>query len=302
MEADLATTVELYVEAATSGDSAELDAFLAESDDSGEISAILAAGLADGASRRWGSAISEAPPPFADDQYADGDILLFSGTERWQSQALNLILINAYGHAGIVQKSMTETATEFTAENPSVVSATLPEGVRYQTYEELFEDNDAWAQMRVTEAGAELAAGWGGAFTDAYPEEDTYYAFLKLDLSPISREDPVWWYCSKVPYRVWRDYRPTGNESIEIEDTSLYTGTVYAAQRQSILYKLYTAYYRKLPWWLRWRARTPDEVLTAALTELITPDELRTADTVALVETWGATRPEDTLVLWDVVP
>lgn len=114
----------------------------------------------------------------------------------------------------------------------------------------------------------------------------------------MTREEPFWWYSSKVPYRVWRDLSiyPV---PIELELDDLYDlknpYVVWTIQRASILYRIYEYWYNLLPWWLKRNARTPDEVLIEALDELITPDELRAVFGPYPKMTWGDSAPERVL-------
>jgi hypothetical protein len=171
----------------------------------------------------------------------------------------------------------------------------MPEGVRYQTYDELYLANETWALLRVGDGV--LPDGWAADFVDDYNVETTQYSFLHLDFRPVSKDDEYWWYCSKVPYRVWRDFGETaGGNPVNVEAEDLYGLTdpegLWTIQRDSVLYKIYSCWYYRLPRWLRRFARTPDEVLITALDELVTPDELRMAETVDLLTVWGDLTPE----------
>jgi len=299
MEEGAQETIDLLMEASASGDRTELDSFLRENDPSGELTAIADEALAASPSARWIDPYPP-PPPFDESIYGDGDVLVFSGTGTITSLLFDLILINAYGHAGIVDRTMVDTATAYTSGTPCIVSSTLPEGVRYQTYEELVTGNETWTLLSVSDnaPGVSLAPGWGEAFTTAYPTDETAYSFLHLDFRPVSREDSFWWYCSKVPYRVWRDLAmlPPEVDRIELEATWLYelgdSEGIWTIQRQSILYRIYAYWYNCLPWWMRRHARTPDQVLVEALDELVTPDELRAVFGSTPKATWGDPTPE----------
>ena len=300
MEEGAEETLRLLMEASMTGDRSELDAFLAANDPTGELTAIADEVLAPPAVPR--SLEGFDPPPFNDPIYGDGDVLVFKGSESLTAQLVDLIFINAYGHAGIVDRAMVESATELTPNTPVVLSSTVPGGVQYQTWEELYLTNDTWTLLSVPAVvpGATLEPGWGETFSAVYNEETTMYSFLHLNFTPVSREESFWWYCSKVPYRIWRDlsaFPYTG--LIELEYADLYElddpDGAWTFQRSSILYQVYTCWYTMLPRYLRRYARTPDQVLKEALAELVTPDELRAAFGLHPKALWGDYAPEELL-------
>jgi hypothetical protein len=298
MEIAAQRTLDLYLDAAATGDLESLESFLQSYGGEEDLGAILKDQLTVAPAPRWTGGY-EAPPAFDDDVYEDGDILLFSGTGTINGILFNLILINAYGHAGIVDREVVDTTTEYSTGTPCILSACLPEGVRYQTYDELYLANETWALVRVGEG--DLAQDWGQQFSGQFKVDTTAYSFLHLNFTPVTKDDPYWWYCSKVPYRVWQDMvvDETGDPvvgGVNVEAADFYQLSepdgIWTAQRESILYKIYAYWYSKLPRWLRRFARTPDSVLKTALAELVSADELRMSGEADLVEVWGDLSPE----------
>jgi hypothetical protein len=175
MEEGAQETVDQLLEASATGDRSELDAFLAENDPTGELTQIANEALAVDPPPRWVTPYDPPLPFNAEDNgvpvYGDGDVLVFSGSGSITALLFDLVLINAYGHAGIVDRTMVETATEYTSGTPCILSSTLPEGVRYQTYEELFVGNETWTLLSVPDAT--LTEDWGATFTQQYPTDQT---------------------------------------------------------------------------------------------------------------------------------
>jgi len=99
------------------------------------------------------------------------------------------------------------------------------------------------------------------------------YSFLHLNLEPVTRDDELLWYCSKVPWRFYNDYF-----SENIENAGFYFGpdAKWTAMRDTTLYKMYYALLLKiLPRrWSRCAGILADRKLKRVLTELITPVEL----------------------------
>ncbi len=300
MEAAAQKTLDLYMSSAATGDRSKLDAFVKANALEGELGGEIDSALQPAPVPRW---IPGAPdPPYFDAElapgvplYRDGDVLTFSGSGTINGALFDLILINAYGHAGMVDRDMVDTGTGYTTGTPCVVSSCMPEGVRYQTYEELYMANETWALLRVADGG--LSEGWGAEFTTRYNVDTTEYSFLHLSFRPVTKEDEYWWYCSKVPYRVWRDAGESSTgDPVLLEAENFYELAdpegLWIIERDSILYKIYSCWYYRLPRWLRRYARTPDEVLQQALDELVTPDELRMAETLVPLAVWGDLTPE----------
>ena len=91
------------------------------------------------------------------------------------------------------------------------------------------------------------------------------YSFLHLNLEPVTRDDELLWYCSKVPWRFYNDYF-----SENIENAGFYYGSdaKWTAMRDTTLYKMYYAFLLKiLPRrWSRWAGILADRKLKRVLT------------------------------------
>ncbi len=276
-------------DAVASGNRTDLDAYLAAEDSSGDLrqivdsSGVVPAMVAPARSAASGAQIVPAAPTSEWLELEDGDILLLGPGTSAQAELLSLVLTYAYGHAGVV--------ADVGSGEPMVLSATVTNedgsgllvGVRYQSYLELSAGASSFARIRPTE---KLETNWSSQFTDRYNERNTIYAFLKLNLDPISRWDPISWYCSKVAWRVYYDFAHKTN----VENAGFYFGprTTWQLQRSSLLYQVYSYYYWKVlgSFW-RMFVLSPDQKLQYVLRELITPDEVRGWFGAADVHAWG---------------
>jgi len=288
------TLLQKVSDAVASGSRSELDTYLAAEDSTGALREIVDSSrivpTATTASRSVVSSSQVTSGTLPEDwsELSDGDILLLGPGDNPQAELLSLVLKYAYGHSGVV--------ADLQGAEPMVLSATVTNedgsgllvGVRYQSYAELAAGALSFARIR---PDIELESSWSSLFYGRYNEGDTIYAFLKLNLDPISRWDPISWYCSKVAWRVYHDYA----EGANVENAGFYFGprTTWHLQRSSLLYQVYSYYYYKIlnSFWRKF-VLAPDAKLQYVLGELITPDEIRAWFGATNVRTWGAAAGE----------
>jgi len=284
--------LDLVIHAKAAQDFSALEDFLAEEDRDGELRALLAAeGVF--APPVQAKAIADYPggpsfpTSFADGAFANGDVLLSRSSGTWTSNLMSLVLNKGYGHGGILYQNL---ASETDPNAGCVLSADL-EGLNFQSYLE-WQAADSIAVMRDnTSLGLADRDLTGVLYEMPFPY--TCYSFLLPEFMPVTREDDYFWYCSKVPYRVYRDLGE------DIENSAFYElgdpGGKWAELRDSLLYKVYKLYLTwSLPWW-KWRQipALADAQLRLVLGELVTPDELRwSAEKLEWIQTYGDDSPD----------
>ncbi len=277
--------------ALTEGDYSGLKQYLAEEDENGELAALLAQyGITvSGKAVARGFSLGEGPSA-ADLQ--DGDTLVFRGDgSTWHNQLMRLVYPGFYHHAGSFDAKLANLGVA------CVISATIDadeNGLCFQTLEELNSTSIAAARLRYYNAlPGEVAASVDG-YIDRTNNDTTYFAFLHLNLDPVSRYDEDLWYCSKVPWRVyWDAYEDSAK--VDIEGSSFYEDPDrFEEMKDSYVYQTYLwLLQRILPRRLRGLAEERAEAkLREVLSELVSPDELRSSARVIGLEHWGETEPE----------
>jgi hypothetical protein len=268
--------IDLLVEAKATGESKGVDQFLEQEDPDGEIAALLedyGGGVTIPMPRGLGM-IQGSWPPLLED-FVDGDVVLFIGNgTSWQNMIMTLVYVCDYHHAGVFDAELADLMMDDTC----FISATIDEGVNglcFQRLEDLVATSAVMTRLIYSEIPPALALGvdYYRSYTQSVP---TLYAFLHLNLDPVSRWNPFLWYCSKVP---WRVYWESGEMNIENND--LYElndkNGKWTENRDTLFYQLYFKMLKcMLPSWAeKWAGYLADKKLRRILNELITPDELR---------------------------
>lgn len=290
--------VESLTAANADGDFTEVEAILARDDPDGELRAALeeAGLLAVPGQERLLTGAQGVPdlPPFTAAAYRHGDVLVSKGSGTLTSTLMDLALVRGYGHAGILDKELSEELALVVEDVAAVLSADvdyLTEGgyaITLQTYDDWVADNDIVTVLRLPDSA--YPVGEPGSPSPlsvaiaaiAAKAPGTEYAFLGYpgasvgSFEPIPKSDEHYWYCSKVPYAVYLQ----DGVAVDIEQGDFYTGELWPAFRESLLYKIY-AFYTRLchPFWSSRRVRNAaDGLVKEVLAELVTPDELRADD------------------------
>ena len=282
--------INLIVESRATGDFTELEAMLAEDDSEGELRQILAdQGVFSAATPKQ---VNLLPlPSFTPEDYANGDVLVSRGSGGLTSTLMALILSQGYGHAGILNLDLAASGACILSADVDYLTGEREAAVNYETYSDWRTSNDIITVLGYEGPGS--PEGIGQAIADLYGSAPgTIYAFLGYPgasvgaFEPIEKGDEKYWYCSKVPWRVYNALPPAG--TIDIEASGFYGQLAYDGGPQrwelfknSVMYKIYL-FYLKLqhPWWpLRWIVARADNGLWYAgdsiLKELVSPDELR---------------------------
>lgn len=278
--------IDLLVEAKATGDAAKIDQFLGQEDTDGEI-ALLLEYYGDRAKipipRDSERQLQQWPPGFGD--FADGDVVLFIGNgTSWQNTIMTLIYKCEYHHAGVFDDGLAELMGD-----GFFISATIDVGVNglcFQTLSELVETSAVITRLNYSVKPEAVfdKVDYYNWYTRNVP---TLYAFLHLNLEPVSRWNPFLWYCSKVPWRVYWD-----SCGMNIEDKDFYglnnRNGKWTENRETLFYQLYLKLLKEMlpPWWRRYAGYLADKKLRRILSELITPDELRYSGLVNSVDEW----------------
>lgn len=280
--------INLIVESQATGDFGELEAMLAEDDPDGELRQILAEqGVFSVATPK---ALAEPLdlPLFTDNVYENGDVLVSRGSGNQTATMMSLILLQGYSHAGILNKDLADEPDWACILSADVdyLTGTGDASVNYETYGDWITKNDVITVLFHTGDHS----GVGDAIRDIEVlSPGTIYAFMGYPgavvgaFEPIPKGNDKYWYCSKVPWRVYELL----NE--DIEDFWFYGQPVVPGGPQrwelfknSVIYKIYM-FYLKLqhPWWwpMRWIIAEADKDLwyddESILKVLVSPDELR---------------------------
>ena len=226
-------------------------------------------------------------------------------------------MANIYDHAGVVDA---QRLNPLQPSIPCVVSATpamefpppvihgdggdFPDpqdGVRYQSPAELLDEFPTWTRLSV-KGGIPAGYGdWSAGFTSRYTAADTAYSNFqplggRLTLSPILRQDSRYWYCSKVPWRIYHDFPARTNLEYGGQDgvadpagsMDFYSGKRWVSQKLTLLHLFYlimaSVAYGPIEGY-----EMIDEDQREILTELVSPDEIRAdAGEYSRIETWGS--------------
>ena len=256
-----------------------LSSYLDTVDPGGDVAALVDA-YKTSMTTAGSKAVAEDIPAFNTDAYANGDVLVFKGdSSSWQAQLMSLVLKGNFGHAGVLDKGLAESFNN----NACVLSATIaqdPEtgewinGLCMQDQSELMVGLENLGRFSVDVNTDEITIPAALlSMEDRIANVPSLYAFLHLNLEPVSRDDDLLWYCSKVPWRFYND-----NYGQNIEDADFYFGddNKWAAMRATTLYRVYKAFLLKIlpSRWSKWAGILADRKLKRVLRELITPDEL----------------------------
>jgi hypothetical protein len=284
-DAKAAALLSALVTADATGDYRPVEAILASDDVDGQLRAALVAhgALPQGplaAVRLTGGGSPLPLPPYGPDAYHNGDVLLCKGSGTLVSALMRQTLVRGYGHAGIINTVLADAG----ADNCVLSSDAdyILGGGEALNYESLLDwaGNDIVTVMRPVSAVPTIAAN----IMDIANNRDghTVYAFLGYlgtpygSFQPIPRMDNDYWYCSKVPWRVYND------AGVNVEDSAFYDESCQGAQRwtpfrESLLYQTYLVYlFITNPFKSgSWRQAKADAQVRYVLQELITPDELR---------------------------
>ncbi|UCB45445.1 MAG: hypothetical protein JSV25_14745 [Spirochaetota bacterium] len=275
--------INLLVEEKATGDSKGVDQFLAQEDPDGEIAALLedyGGGVAIPIPRDVG-VLGELWPPELKD-FQDGDVVLFIGNgTSWQNMIMTLVYICDYHHAGVFDEEVAELM-----DDGFFISATIDVGVNglcFQTLSELVYTSAVITRLRYYDNPEAVSDGvdYYNLYTQSVP---TLYAFLHLNLEPVSRWNDFLWYCSKVPWRVYMEFG-----EMDIENNYFYfIDGKWEENRDTLFYQLYLKMLKcLLPRWAeRWAGYLADRKLCRILDELITPDEIRWSGKEINVEHW----------------
>ncbi|MBN2324951.1 MAG: hypothetical protein JXQ30_14570 [Spirochaetes bacterium] len=283
--------IDLLVEAKATGNFEVISRFLGEEDPDGEISALI---------KQYGKGPDAQAPGYIKgdgwtpaeptiDDFKDGNVVLFIGNgTSWQNQIMSLIYRCEYHHAGVFDEELADLTGD-----TAFISSTIDTGVNglcYQTLSELKYTSGVITRLAYFEeepAAIGLSVDYYRSYTESVP---TLYAFLHLNLNPVSRWNPFLWYCSKVPWRVYWD-----GMNFDIENNNYYElsdpNGRWTENRDTPFYQLYLAVLKRLlpRWARRWAGYLADQKLCSILYELITPDELRYASDIIIdVGEWRA--------------
>ncbi len=255
-----------------------LNDYLAAEDPEGDVAALIDS-YKTAMSAAASKDIGEDIPAFSDTtKYKNGDVLVFKGdASNWQGSLMSLILKGNFGHAGVLD----QTAAIATGNEACVLSASIAQdengnwinGLYLQDQSELMATTVNLGRFSVPNVSDTAIPAALDAMEYRIENFPSLYAFLHLNLEPVTRDDDYLWYCSKVPWRFYND-----SFGIGIEDAGFYFGTdaKWTVMRDTLLYKVYYTFLLKIlpSRWAKWAGILADRKLKRILTELITPDEL----------------------------
>jgi hypothetical protein len=296
---------DILIGASATGDTTELDAFVADFD--------LASIISDTSSIRMRPQITSASEAseWVLDNAVHGDILLFMDDENsgWTHELMQLVLVGDYFHAGVFVDTdgVRRTGDEYlVSASIRIGRAGIESGVMVQNIEEV-----AANRIRVGRLATGLGPGMNPALDAtleqlvALPPEETLYSFLYPNLNPVPREGDYLWYCSKVS---WRAYAAAGvNTEFRVDDSSwdpsmdfYLVDDRWTAFEDTLVIQLYKKFLNRfLDRWPELVERLAVMKLHKVLTELITPDEVFYWGVSSLpaesVTVWG-----DTTSIWEV--
>ncbi|GEM_PF-6013516 len=270
-EAKASEATQKVVDLLAENDNEALADYLATEDPSGEVAALVDSYKLEQAM----AAKDTTGVTFDPADYENGDVLVFQGSgESWQGNLMSLILVGTFGHAGVLDKDLADDIEG----NASVLSATIDydeetgtwiNGLCLQDPYELAAGSVAIGRFAAVSTDASIMAAYLLASEEWMASNPSLYAFLHLNLDPVSRDDDLLWYCSKVPWRFYND-----NFGVNVEDAEFYfEDGKWQAFQDTAFYKIYYALLRRfLP--ARWATYLANRKLKKVLRELITPDEL----------------------------
>ncbi|OHD26523.1 MAG: hypothetical protein A2064_11340 [Spirochaetes bacterium GWB1_66_5] len=298
-EAKAAALIGAVMEGKATGDFGAVETILAQDDMQGELREVLAeAGALAGPTARS----TEQPvriPWLGTGAFQTGDVLVCRGSGTLTSNLMDLVLVNGYAHAGIYQDLGTGVDNCILSADVDYLTEGTGEALNYESWLDWIAKNDVITLLRppngLAATDAEMDAV--GDFRDGH----TVYAFLGYPgapvgaFQPIPRDNPDYWYCSKVPARVYDLAYGVPLEDLDFHWENHGSGPRWWVVRQSLLYRVYVVYLKLMkPWWpLFWCAYKADLALQGVLAELVTPDELRASG--MLVRQFSATPTSDSI-------
>jgi len=301
--------IDALVESRATGDLSAVEAILQEDDQQGELREVLAAGGAFAPAAAKSAVVPLPLPPLYSGAYWTGDVLVCRGSGTLSSNLMDLVLVCGYGHAGILNLELGNSATE------CILSADVDyllqgkgEALNYENYLD-WAANDIVTVLRPQEPVADM--GKHIADIASLANGHTIYAFLGYPgavvgaFQAIPRRNDDYWYCSKVPWRVYE------LANVNVEDAGFYgeaylTGQRWNVVQQSLLYKVYLCYLKLLHPWKSsaWRINRANTDVQGVLGALISPDELRASGAFSRILTLTANGPyqgdDAALVGWAV--
>jgi hypothetical protein len=293
-------TLNLLIEARASGDFTALESFLATEDPEGDVRKVLDDAGALASAPVVKSIGSDLPAFWEKKYYKHGDVLVSKGAGTITSTLMELALPRGYSHGGILDM---QQVVKDNWDAGCVLSADVDylssdeEGkfaLTYETYAGWQAGNEDVTVLRMTEDVDNLPLDpinpIGTFFASLGQGEGTVYAFLGYPgtpykaFEPIPKDDPTYWYCSKVPWRVFR-YLSELDPSVDVDIEAHWFYGIndrYEVFTESLLYQLYRIWIMRIHgwrWWQFWHwPQIEKEAMLGMLNVLdvlITPDELR---------------------------
>lgn len=262
------------------GDLFEFKKFLAKKDPDGIVRSLLKKNGIDINAPRVRIMTGVGLPPFKgkNSPFKDGDIIL-SGTK---GSIIGWVLPGEYTHCGVLNEELYAGP-----DSGCVLTANL-DGVTYETYTDWNSGSPAEkivTLLRSVKPISRWLMNWAQNSIWRWYHDWTIYAFLKLNLDPVSRWDPLRWYCSKT---VWRVYKKVGKN---VENADYYFDGEFPdwqnVMENSGLFQLYVALLVKLGIDEDTAIEMATEKLMNASDECITPDEIRYDNDLGEIASWG---------------
>jgi hypothetical protein len=280
-----AALMNALITANATGDFAPVEQILARDDVNGELRAVLTAhgALPQGPFAPLSFTGGGTPlplPPYNATLYSNGDVMLCKGSGTFVSEMMRQMLVRGYGHSGILNADLANAGADNCVLSSDADYITGGgEALNYQSFLD-WAGNDIVTVLHATSPVPTIAGNIGAIAANR--DGGTVYAFLGYLGTPyasfqsIPRMDNDYWYCSKVPWRVYN------NAGVNTEAAGFYDQAYQGAQRwtpfrESLLYQTYSVYvFITNPFKSSaWRKAKADAQVRSVLQELVTPDELR---------------------------
>ena len=290
VDAKAAEIVNLMVRAGFTGDVSELKAYVDHDDPDGVLRRLLDENGIDLEVPVLKGTTEESVglPVFTpENSFEDGTVLLSKTLGTPTGDLLNWVFNLEYSHCGMLDIEVYE-------EDPNkgcIITANTEDGLTYETYDD-WDIIPVGATKKVTAMNVtdrpswwDKRLWWGGNPLDNAQStiyniyQGCPYSFFWLNLEPVPRWGPVFWYCSKTTWRIFIKLllnveNPTWH-GINLNVEGVWTDPdKYEECTSSGLYQLLVALYSLCPDIEDpvWEA---DKKTWRNLKELITPDEIR---------------------------